>query len=292
MVYPEITHIKNNPTLEGQVKLVQNVVYSTATGEDLKMTLFVPWNMDCPEIEKEAKPLLVFVQGSAWTTPDFDFEIPQLSAFARKGYVVATVGHRDTGKGHPFPAFLQDVKCAIRFLRKHAGEYGIDPERVAIWGTSSGANTALLVGLTGDDPRYETEEHQGFSDAVNVVAECFGPTDLVAMGGENLENPMFRDVIHNWFGPDSSRWVEMAREMSPVTHVEEGKKYPPFLLLHGTADPVVPFDQMIRMYHKLLDCGAEAEAYQIDGAVHEHDFWSGEVYQIIEKFIEKYTQRK
>lgn len=287
MNYPEMKHIKNNPTLEGQVKLVQNVVYSTETGEDLKMTLFIPWNMDCPEIEKSPKPLIVFVQGSAWTTPDFDFEIPQLSMFARKGFIVATVGHRDTGKGHPFPAYLQDVKCAIRFLRKHAGEYGIDPERVAIWGTSSGANTAMLVGLTADEPRYETSEHQGYSDAVCAVAECFGPTDLIAMGGDGMENPQFQDVLGNWFGPDKSRWIEKAEEMSPITHVEEGKDYPPFLLLHGTADQLVPFEQAVSMYHKLLDCGADVQAYQIDGAIHEHDFWSEEVYQVIESFLMK-----
>lgn len=287
MTYPEIIHIKRNPALEGQVELYQNVVYSTETGTDLKMTLFVPWNMKFPEIEKERKPLIVFVQGSAWTTPDFDFEIPQLAMFARKGYVVATVGHRDTGKGHPFPAYLQDVKCAVRFLRKHSAEYGIDPERVAIWGTSSGGNTALLVGLTGDDPAYETSEHQGYSDAVNAVVECFGPTDMIAMGGERMENPQFHETAENWFGKDRSRWMEAAAEMSPITHVKEGKEYPPFMLLHGTADDVVPFDQMTVMYHRLLDCGVNAEAYQIDGAVHEHDFWSDEVYQRIEAFISK-----
>ena len=81
--------------------------------------------------EEEARwPLVVFVQGSAWRTPDRGYEIPQLSHLAQQGYVVATVCHRDSTQGNPFPAYLQDVKTAIRFLRAHAEEYGIDPEHV------------------------------------------------------------------------------------------------------------------------------------------------------------------
>ncbi|MCB8600020.1 alpha/beta hydrolase, partial [Blautia sp. DFI.9.9] len=69
--------------------------------------------------------------------------------------IVATVQHRSALDGHAFPAFLQDVKTAIRYLRAHAAEYQIDPDRVGIWGTSSGANAALLTALTPNDPRYE-----------------------------------------------------------------------------------------------------------------------------------------
>ena len=290
MSYPEIKQIKRNPTLEGQVCLRQNVVYSTQTGENLKMTLFLPWNLEHPQIPKEPKPLIVFVQGSAWTTPDLDFEIPQLAQFAREGYIVTTVGHRDSQKGHPFPAYLQDVKCAIRYLRKHAGEYGIDTERVAIWGTSSGGNTALLVGTTGDDPRYETKEHAGYSDSVCAVVSCFGPTDLIGMmeDAQKVGNTAeFEFVASCLYGPDKSLWEERAKEMSPVSHVEPGRKYPPFLLLHGTADTMVSYDQMLRMYHKLCDCQADVEAYRIDGAEHELDFWSDEVYNVIAEFLRK-----
>lgn len=275
------------------------MIYSTAAGEKLPLSLLIPWNVDDETAKKEKKPLIVFVQGSAWTTPDRDFELPQLSAFARKGYVVATVVHRDRRKGCPFPAFLQDVKCAIRYLRKNADLYGIDPEKVAVWGTSSGGNAALLVGLTGDDPKYKTEEYQEYSDCVNAVAECFGPTDLFAMAGSvdvgqlkaeaaKAEEPSeVLALMMQLSGGDISRFEQVERDMSPIYQVEKGKKVPPFLLIHGDADPVVPFEQMTSLYYKMLEYGYSAEAWQIEGAVHEGNFWSDAVYRVVEEFLQK-----
>lgn len=280
-----------NPTMEGQVKLVQNIVYSTATGTNISLSLLLPWNVDNPAIKKEKKPLIVYVQGSAWTTPDRDFQIPQLSEFARKGYIVATVDHRNALFGNPFPAFLQDVKCAIRFLRKNAEEYGIDPERVAIWGTSSGGNAALLVGLTGDNPEYKTEEYREYSDKVMAVVECFGPTDLPAMTGvaeeEDYAIPEINYILSGLCGGDMEKFAEVSYKMSPINHVEKGKEVPPFLLLHGDNDSIVPFDQMTKLYEKMTAYDYDVEAWQIKGAEHEATFWSQNVYNIIEKFLDE-----
>ncbi len=289
----KINHLPNNPTMEGQVKLVQNVIYSTIHGVELPMTLLLPWNLDDPNIKKEKKPLILFVQGSAWTTPDREFEIPQLSEFARAGYIVATIEHRSSLDGHAFPAFLQDVKCAIRFLRANADKYGIDGEKVALWGTSSGGNAVLLAGLTGDDPKYKTEEYAEFSDSVQAVAECFAPTDLIAMSGEDgeqEEEPLIADIyyiMNGLCGGKQEKLPQVMAEMSPVNHVEKGKDYPPFLLLQGNNDPIVPYEQMIILYDKMTECDVDVEAWQIEGAEHEGTFWSREVYQVIHNFIKK-----
>lgn len=283
--YPAIPHLKNNPTLEDHYYFLQNVVYSQQTGEDLKLSMILPWRQKDPAIPNKPMPLLVFVQGSGWCTPDFDHEIPQLALFAHAGFVVATVGHRDSTKGHPFPAYLQDVKCAIRYLRKHAEEYSIDPEHVVIWGTSSGGNTAMLVGLTGDEERYETAEHAGYSDKVNAVVNCFGPTDIGRLMIPYLAAGQTGMCTALSGSAEMENWEAIAEEMSPVNHVEAGKEYPPFLLLHGTADQVVLPDQLEEMYHKLLDCQVDVQAYLIDEGVHEHNFWTKEVREIIMKFV-------
>ena len=103
---------------------------------------------------------------------------PQLSMFAQQGYVIASVRHRSRRDGFAAPAFLRDCKSALRFLRTNAAAYHIDPDHVCAWGTSSGGNTVLLMGLTGDDPAYRTDEYPDASDAVQAVIDCFGPTDL------------------------------------------------------------------------------------------------------------------
>ena len=292
----KINVLKNNPTMEGQVKLVQNVIYSKAGGEELPMTLFLPWNLDDAKIEKEKKPLILFVQGSAWTTPDREFEIPQLSAFARAGYIVATIEHRSSLNGHAYPAFLQDAKCAIRYLRANADQYGIDSERVAIWGTSFGGNNALLVGLTGDAPEFKTEEYAGYSDKVCAVVECFGPTELISLmqkpekQEEPEEEPLISGVeyiVLGLCGGDMNNYIDVMTKMSPVNYVEKGKDVPPFLLLHGDNDPIVPFEQMTMLFDKMVECDYDVEAWRIEGAEHEGTFWSQKVYDVIGEFLKK-----
>ena len=128
-----IHEIKNNPTLSGQVRLIENVVYAAADGQALKLEVLTPWTQRYPqEYTTEPRPLIVFVQGSSWRLPTFGEKIPQLVQFVKNGYIVATVQHRNSLDGHPFPAFLEDVKTAIRFLRANAKKYAIDPSRVAM----------------------------------------------------------------------------------------------------------------------------------------------------------------
>ena len=281
MAIAEMITIDNNPSLAGMAGLEQNIVYSQLTGQTL--TLIRPWQQ---EGEAPAKrPLIVFLQGSAWTSPDLNYEIPQLSRYAQKGYAVATLTHRSSSQGHPFPAYLQDTKAAIRFLRANAERFGIDPERVAMFGTSSGGNTALLVGLTGDDPRYRTEEHAGFSDAVKTVIACFAPCDIPAMVMEQYrmmaQHPAFEGLIGKADPQD------VARAMSPILEIRKDKKCPPVLLAHGDADELVPFDQSEKMYHALKRSGHQAHLIRVRNAPHEGSFWSGQLHEIIYQYLQE-----
>jgi acetyl esterase/lipase len=108
MKYKEVKVVKNNPTLKGMAAVLPDVVFSTVQGIELKIQIIQPWKVDSAT-EQPKYPLIVFVQGSAWTFPNVYFEIPQLAQFAREGYVVATLTHRNCLEGHPFPAFLEDV---------------------------------------------------------------------------------------------------------------------------------------------------------------------------------------
>jgi acetyl esterase/lipase len=264
----------NNPQRTGLARMVDGISYSTVGGAKTTLTLLKPWE------EAARYPLVVFVQGSGWTTPDRGYEIPQLSRLAQQGYVVATVCHRNATEGNPFPAFLQDVKTAIRFLRAHAEEYSIDPEHVCIYGTSSGGNTAMLVGATGDDPRFATEEYKGVSDAVNCVAAIFGPTDLTFL--LHYKKPL-DDVFIGLIGDNDPETV--LRGMSPYFYISETAPFPPCLIAHGTADTVVPYAQAKYMAEKLAACGKPVRLLTVTGGPHEDTFWSWPLIEDIYSFI-------
>ena len=277
--------IKNNPDMLGLVDMKTNIVFSSANGEELALQLLKPmWKS-----AGSGFPLVVFIQGSAWTKPDQFWQIPQLSMLARRGYVIASVTHRSCWNA-PAPAFLQDVKTALRFLRTHAAEYDINPERVCAFGTSSGGNTALMLGLTGNDPAFETGEWAGVSTAVNCVVDCFGPTDLNKMIEEQY-GAMPRDkenLLYALGGADPAAYQQTLLQISPIQYVKEGVSLPPFLILHGDADTVVLYEDSEALYDKLIACGHEADFVHITDAPHEGSFWSGELLDIIFDFIEKH----
>ncbi len=283
----EIRHLPMNPTLKGQAEMLRDIVYAQ-NGQTL--SLLLPWAPGNDRTKVAPCPLILFVQGSAWTTPNIGYEIPMLSRYAEEGIAVATVSHRSARNGHPFPAFLVDVKCAIRFLRAHAADYGIDPERIAAFGTSSGGNTVCLLGLTGDDPALKTEEYADRSDAVCGVVSCFAPTDLSLLFERLRSMPESEEAMTAYFGPDPARWEQVMRSCSPVCRVEAGRAYPPFLLLNGTGDEVVPFQQMEQLYQKLKEVNAEVSACYVDGAEHEGNFWSPEVRDVIHDALVRFLR--
>jgi acetyl esterase/lipase len=287
MSYPEIKVLPNNPELDGLAMFVPDVVFSTATGVELKMQIMMPWSNMNKDAGIPRRPLIVFLQGSGWTFPNVNYEIPQLAEYARMGYVVATITHRSYLDGYQAPAFLQDTKTAIRFLRKNADQYGIDPSRVCFWGTSSGGNTSMLVALTGDDPKYKTGEYAEYSDSVNVAVECFGPTDLPKLFARLIGNPEIEHALEQMTGGKLSEHMDLLNEMSPILRIEQGKKYPPMLLIHGDADQLVPYEQSESMFKALLDNGCEAEMIRIENAPHEDSFWSRALHTDIADFINR-----
>ena len=280
----QIGHLPMNPTLAGQAEVKEHIVYSQ-NGQHLTLILpWVPWAAQGDRSQFSPRPLIVFIQGSGWTTPNLGYQMPMMCRYAEEGYAVAMVSHRSTGDGYPLPAFLIDVKCAIRFLRAHAAEYGIDPERVAAYGTSSGGNTACLLGLTGDAPRYITDEYPDESDAVCGVVSCFGPAHLPKRFEDmrqRLSPENHHAMLLERLGPDESKWDAVMTECSPALIASPGQKYPTFLLLHGTKDTVLSCEQLEILYESLRNAGADVRAYYVDGADHEGNFWGLQVRTVI-----------
>lgn len=277
--------IQNNPSLKGLSVFRPHIVYSTATGTDITMDMLIPQTAEGDTASRF--PLVVFIQGSAWHFPDTTYEIPQLARLSQAGYVVASVTHRNIDDGHPAPAFLKDVKTAIRHLRTNAAEYHVDPNRVYAFGTSSGGNTALLLGLTGDMEEFRTEEYPDASDHVDAVIDCFGPTSFdyylqipkEAITEENLA------IFHKFCGGDLD--YELLKKMSPLSYVQEGKSYVPFLIAHGDQDRLVHFAQSADLVKRLEQCNADVSFICVEGADHEGNFWSPQLWDIFQNFLDK-----
>ena len=131
------------------------------------------------------------------------------------------------------------------------------------------------------DPSLRTAEYSEQSDAVSAVVSCFAPTDLPALFEHLKDAPNIKQVMAAYFGTDEAQWPQIMRQWSPALRVEAGKQYPPFLLLHGTGDPLVPCQQMDSLYAALKAAGCQVSAYYVDGAEHEGNFWSPAVRQVI-----------
>lgn len=287
MVPLKFTLLPNNPALDGMASWLRDVVYSAAA-PGLTMQILIPWAASLPANAEKRWPAVVFVQGSAWTTPDVAYELPQLGQFARKGYVVATVTHRSALDGHKAPAFLQDVKTAIRFLRRGAAAYHVDPDRIGVWGTSSGGNAALLVGLTGDDPVYRTGEYAEYSDAVRTVVDCFGPADLAEVMRRGLSadaSDQNRALMVALLGDDPAEQARRMAMMDPIRKVLPGRAYPPFLILHGDRDEMVSYGQSERMARILSENDVATELVRVEGAPHEGSFWSERLLELIAGYL-------
>lgn len=266
---------ESNPSCQGLSMLRRDICFSAETGVPLYCQLLLPWTASAQPV-----PLVIFIQGSGFRFPNVEYELPQMAAMSRRGLAVATVTHRSCEDGYPAPAFLADVKTAVRFFRKNAGEFGILPDKIGVFGSSSGGCTALLLDLTPDDPAFETGEHAGFSDRVSAVVDCFGPTDLKelydALSGTGT-GPNWQALI----GGDLS----LLETVSPICHVKPGRAYPPFMLLHGDADTLVPISHSLKMAEKLDAAGADTTFCTVHGAPHEGPFWSQPVLDEITGFF-------
>lgn len=282
-----VTVISHNPTHEGLLDMRANIPFASPDGEELCLQLVKPqWSSG-----GQGFPLVLFIQGSGWQKPNQFWEIPQLCLLAMRGYVIASVTHRSCFTA-PAPAFLQDVKTALRFLKANAREFDIDKNRVCAWGTSSGGNTSLLLGLTADDPAFETGEYAGESTAVQAVVDCFGPAcmvDLYDHQPAELQHSN-ENLLYHLAGKDPLTCRDTLALVDPAAYVKPGRQLPPFLLLHGDADDMVAYEQSESFYHLLEKHGCSADLVRVTDAPHEDTFWSRELLEIIFAFIEKNLQ--
>lgn len=228
----------------------RDVTYCTMDGVALTMDVYAPRNA------AGATPVVVYVHGGAWMSGDKSEGTGaiMMPALLDAGFTVATVNYR-LAPQFTFPAMIEDVKCAIRSLRAHAGDYGIDPDRIGAWGGSAGGHLVSLLGTADASAGFDVGEYLDYPSEVQAVVDMFGPADLTTLFPTGLEG--LRDSVFDAFD------LALA---SPVTHVTPDD--PPFLILHGDADPVVPIAQSEALFAQLQAAGVPVQFVRVQHAGH------------------------
>lgn len=224
------------------------------------------------KIPSKQVPVVVYVHGGGWTAgssslTQWSFISQVASAIRDKGWVFVSINYRLAPK-FPWPAQIEDAKCAIRFIRARASSLHIDSSKIGALGDSAGGQLVSMLGLTGNTKLFDVGQYRNESSAVETVVDLFGPTDLTNSDwrGAYGVNTVARSVFGTLLGPGSSKAAELMAA-SPVTYV--GSHEPPFLIMQGTDDEVVPPGQSTELAYKLAAAGNSVSLVMVHGAQHE-----------------------
>ncbi|MCX5676878.1 MAG: alpha/beta hydrolase [Planctomycetota bacterium] len=270
------------PNLAG-VKAMRDLEYAKPGGKPQLLDLFVPEKADGP------LPLIVWIHGGAWLGGSKN-GTPAMGQL-RRGYAVASINYRLSQEAI-FPAQIHDCKAAIRWLRAHAKEYNIDPKRIGVWGSSAGGHLVALVGTSGDVKELEGDEgNLDQSSRVQAVCDWFGPTDFCQMAAHAMPDSK---LDHDAAGSPESKLIggpiqenkDKVAKANPITYVS--KDDPPFLIMHGDKDPLVPHHQSEILAEALRKAGVQVTFETVKGA--GHGFGGPEVTKTVEEFFDKHLK--
>jgi acetyl esterase/lipase len=275
---PTETTVPDEKNLPGvDVRVVADQVCAAPGGHPLLADLYLP------ESKSSLVPAVLWLHGGGWKFGDRK-QAPDLSRhFASRGIAMASIDYRLTGEAI-FPAQIHDVKTAIRWLKAVAPTYGIDPDRVALWGSSAGGHLAALAALCGDGVlEPDAPEHADQSTRVAAVVDGYGPIEFLKMdrmrpGPADVEldpladrPPKLRSIDAESFeslllGAPLLTRLDLARVASPLTYVKPGA--PPFLILHGRSDLAIGAGQSELLFEALAAAGNEVDLLLIEKLGH------------------------
>jgi acetyl esterase/lipase len=239
------------------------VTYCTDGGKPLTLDVYEPATGHAPH------PLLVFAHGGSWAfgssrlTEQSQLVQRVVAGVLARGFVVASVNYR-LAPADPWPAQVIDVRCALRYLRANASHWQVDTTRITAMGNSAGAQLVSLAALSaGQVPAWDTAQWAGEATTVAAVVDLWGPIDLLASGW----GPTAIEIGKVVFRVDLGNQDEVLRAASPVTYVKAGA--PPFLIVQGLADTLVPPQQATELRDRLVAAGDSATLITVSNAGHE-----------------------
>ncbi|WP_417290321.1 alpha/beta hydrolase fold domain-containing protein [Corallibacter sp.] len=226
-----------------------DVVYTQVNGWDGRMDLYTNPHSSIPT------PVVINIHGGGWNHGEKESQTGY-GSFFKNGYAVANVEYRLVDVA-PAPAAIQDVRCALIYLFKHAKELNIDTNRIVIMGGSSGGHLALMAGLLANDKKFDTNCNYDGEIKVAAIIDKYGVTDLVPLSAWKS--------ARRWLG-DGFENKKFTESVSPLYYVT--KNSPPVIIVHGDEDPIVPYEQSVALFDRLLKSGVKADFLTIKGGQH------------------------
>jgi len=231
-----------------------NVVYTTVNGWEGKVDIYLP-----PKTNKPT-PVLINIHGGGWNHGKKE-EQGGFSTFFKAGFAVANIEYRLTGQATA-PAAVEDTRCALIYLIKNAKALNIDVNKIVIMGGSAGGHLALMGGLLANNHQFDTNCPAIENIQVAAIIDKYGISDVWDWGyGTNIKS---KSAI-NWLGA-KAKDKDFAASVSPMTYVS--KNSPPTFIVHGDADPTVPYQQSVELHKKLLEVGVKTEFITVPGGLH------------------------
>jgi acetyl esterase/lipase len=261
------------PEPRAPLTFIPGLAYGEADGVLLRLDILSPSLVPATPL-----PVVIYLHGGGWDWGNRGEGMqPLLQPFlAAHGFFTVSLTYRLSWQA-PFPAALHDVKAGVRWVRAHAQQYHLDPERIGVWGASAGGHLAALLGVTGDQPELEgAGGSPGYSSGVQAVVVAFGPSDLLLPGGHLEGSP----EVTRLFGGTLRDREALMRQASPMTYVSHAA--PPFYLIHGTQDDIVPFAHAERLHRALRAAGVEVTLHPLQGVGHD---WGLEWAQIAPEYL-------
>jgi acetyl esterase/lipase len=258
--------------------------YAATDNPRQRLDLFLPKERDAAK----KLPVLVFIHGGAWQAGSKEQGRGQLMRFVREGKCAGvSVGYRLSQEAQ-WPAQIHDCKAAIRWLKAHAAEHGLDAERIVVWGSSAGGHLVAVLGTSAGVPEMDGKlgPHTDKDTRVNGVIDFFGPTDVSKMNAQRLPGTMDHDSPNapeaKLLGAPVQTVPDKVKSANPLTYVD--RTDPPFLMVHGEKDPLVPLGQSEILEAELKKAGVASELYTVKGGQHG-GFQDSEVPKKVEAFL-------
>jgi acetyl esterase/lipase len=231
-----------------------DVLHTQIKGWDGRMDIYMPPNTGM------LTPVVINIHGGGWNKGQKESQ-RGFNTFFKAGYAVANVAYRLTGHT-PAPAAVEDVRCALVYLINNAQSLNIDVNKIVVMGGSAGGHLALMAGMLGNDKRFDTNCKTDKEIKVAAIVDKYGITDVWDWGYGPIKTSK---SATSWLG-NRANDKKFAASVSPITYVN--KNTPPVYIVHGDADPTVPYQQSENLYKKLQEAGVKSKFVTVEGGLH------------------------